>query len=409
MHRQALSVQPYPPDSIYAAIDANPRDSEYLPGCVAWLREQGLLFQEADGSPVGAGVANHQARRDILVGVPTHQCYRKSGAELDKIKRRYKDRPLPGGSPTGPAVDALWTDYQRGRDTILSFSISPVSADAIACYWPFHIDPTHWGIYISVQSLLEYTNTLLGLLAPKLYCLGNLESILTCVLFEIFHHEFFHHIVESTATTLEILSAAFGEPQPIYRAYSRGIWRQHIGPHPHEPLEEALANAYAHNSFGFISRVKIGYRSIQARLYQEVLRRGWLHEGDGYRHAGYYVGAGDQASSYVSGGAQLFALLLNSISLAQGAPRVPDPQALLLLAQRVMPRGHTAFIDKPHIPAFLVGSAELVQKFLELVPAPNETYTSLFWPRDTSEIDKALQARKRKNRKKALAARASGR
>jgi hypothetical protein len=72
----------------------------------------------------------------------------------------------------------------------------------------------------------------------------------------------------------------------------------------------------------------------------------------------------------VSGGAQLLAMILSS-------PDV-DPASLMLLAKTVMPNGNSAFLQKPDIPTYLVGSQEGLQTFSSLIPAPNETYTSLF-------------------------------
>ena len=51
---------------------------------------------------------------------------------------------------------------------------------------------------------------------------------------------------------------------------------------------------------------------------------------------------------------------------------------------------------------YLVGSQESLSKFNELVPAPNETYTTLFTPYDYSDIDASIrnirEAEKQQNR-----------
>jgi hypothetical protein len=59
----------------------------------------------------------------------------------------------------------------------------------------------------------------------------------------------------------------------------------------------------------------------------------------------------------------------------------------------LMPNGFSAFVGKPDIPTFLVGSPEEVANFHKLVPAPNETYCHLFWPLDTRKVDALLKAR----------------
>ena len=72
--------------------------------------------------------------------------------------------------------------------------------------------------------------------------------------------------------------------------------------------------------------------------------------------------------------------------------RVPHP-ALDQVAQSVMPSGFSAFVGKADIPTYLVGSPGEVEAFHELVPAPNETYFNLFWPIETTLVDKMLRAR----------------
>ena len=74
----------------------------------------------------------------------------------------------------------------------------------------------------------------------------------------------------------------------------------------------------------------------------------------------------------------------------------PDPASLMLMAKTVMPSGNSAFLQKPDIPTFLVGNASALARFDALIPAPNETYTSLFWLGDTSPVDEYLKDRKRK-------------
>jgi hypothetical protein len=327
----------------------------------------------------------------ILLGLPAHRPTPTSTGELERLRKEYEGRPLPDGKPalnSEEAVELAWADHLEGHQHLQAFDVNPVPPDAIACYRPFHCDPQNWGIFVWIPALLDHCNGLWSAFSSKLYLLGNIESILRCVLFEVFHHEFFHHIIESTATTLEILSASFGKPRPFYRDYlEAGKYREVLGEHPHEPLEEALANAYAYNSLSFLSRVKFGVRTIEARLYQTVMRKVWAHEGPGYRAAAHYIAGSGDAATHVNGAAQLLTMLLGS-----GALHVPS---LLLLAKQVMPRGHTAFMDKPHVPTRFIGHAEHLRILLDLVPTPNETYTDLFWIRETADLDEALRKRRK--------------
>jgi hypothetical protein len=67
----------------------------------------------------------------------------------------------------------------------------------------------------------------------------------------------------------------------------------------------------------------------------------------------------------------------------------------MLLAKTVMPSGNSAFLQKPDVPTYLVGDSWALDRFGDLIPAPNETYTSLFWLGDTSSVDKYLKERQK--------------
>ena len=138
---------------------------------------------------------------------------------------------------------------------------------------------------------------------------------------------------------------------------------------------------YAYNSFSFLSRTQIGYKLVWVKLYQQVLEKCWPLEPPGYKSAASYIKGG-----YVDGGAQLLAMLGSSAEL--------DLASLLLLAKTVLPNGNSAFLQKPDVPTYLVGDQAALTEFRDLVPTPNETYTSLFWLGDTSHVDNYLQKRK---------------
>jgi hypothetical protein len=207
------------------------------------------------------------------------------------------------------------------------------------------------------------------------------ETLMHLILFEIFNHEFFHHLVESTATTLELLLATQGQPQPVYLRH-RQQQAQNTFRHPHAPLEEALANAYAYNALGFISRMKVGCKTASIKAYQQAIVKHWHCEPPGYRDAGFYKGGG-----YVDGGTLLLAQLLNE-------PGVADYVPIGLVAKHVMPNGFTSLLSKPEIPTWLVGTPDELLMFKRLVPAPNEAYTQLFWPYNTDGFDAYLAQKK---------------
>ncbi len=357
---------------------------------VQWLAKEGLtrnvssLQTNASRDPallLGPDRPSH-------LGIPAHRSQRRRKTELDRLRRERKKRRLePDLSKTD--FDRLWNELKDPARAVLTVDVDRLPADALAFYRPFHFAPHHeWGIYISIERLLSYCTKLQAAFAGNLSAF-NLETLLGCVLFEVFHHEFFHHLTESAATTIEVASASFADnARPIYANYWNHSFVQAagVGPHNDHPLEEALANAYAYNSFSFLSRAQIGYKLLWVKVYQKILEKCWPKEPTGYRSAGKYINA-----EYVSGAAQLLAMLLSSENV--------DPASLMLLAKTVMPNGNSAFLQKADVPTYFVGSDSDLRKFYDLVPAPNETYTTLLWLGDTSPVDQYFANRKQEEAK----------
>lgn len=359
------------------------RAEETLAATCDWLRGKDLTaatlpidFRDVDGKQVTMDPAS------FVLGLPTDRARKSTKDKLDRLTTEWRGKR---GKTALPHIDANDSSKlnamlnRKDRRLLLNFQRLPVNA--IAFYRPFHLEPMdRWGIYIFVDRLLTYAQ---GVQAKAPLFPGvSQELFLHLVLFEMFHHEFYHHLVESAATVLEILADAAEVKFPGYLAYRQAVHGKRFQWHPHQPLEEALANAYAYNSLGFISRVKTGYRDALVFHYQMALFPQWRTEGAGYRDAATYI-AGDQ----VRGNAQLLAMLLG---------RSEHPR-LEQIASAVMPSGFSAFVGKPDIPTYLVGRTGDVEAFLALVPAPNETYCNLFWPLDDSAASKALKAQHEKN------------
>lgn len=360
-----------------------PRWQPSVEHCIEWLEVHKLTREvhtyQADCPPDAANLLAMGDR--IQFGVPCQRAERIRKPELDALRKEYL-AARKASTLTPAALNAVWKEYKDPRSAIKALDIQRLPADALAFYRPFHFAPyDEWGIYLMVDRLLLHCRNLSRTFKDKLFAF-NLETLLGCVLFEVFHHEFFHHQTECAATTIEILSAAFGTPRPVYKDYwDNRFEHTGLGRHPDHPLEEALANAYAYNSFSFLSRTQIGYKLVWVKLYQKVLEKCWPLEPPGYRSAASYIKGG-----YVDGGAQLLAML--------GASADLDPASLLLLAKTVLPNGNSAFLQKPDVPTYLVGDEASLKEFRHLVPTPNETYTSLFWLGDTSHVDSYLQKRK---------------
>jgi len=348
----------------------------------SWLTSRNLTaktlpidFCDFDGP--GAPADPTQA----VLAAPLQRAQRLSKEELKKLTDNWRKKyvPLDSGaaSPSSTATVMQLGDLLDRKTSRLFLDVVRLPSNAIAFYRPYHLEPMdRWGIYILVDRLLRYSERVR--FSVPFFPEVSKGVFMHLVIFEMFHHEFYHHLVESAATTLEIVADALDANIPSYLDYRQAVHACKFTWHKHQPLEEALANAYAYNSLSFISRVKAGYRDALVGSYQKNLAVHWSTEGLGYRDAANYID-GEQ----VAGNGDLLAMLLG---------RLPHP-ALLQVAQAVMPNGFSAFVGKPDIPTYLVGSPEEVNALHALVPAPNETYCHLFWPLDTSRVDEMLKAR----------------
>ena len=370
---------------MYSAIDDLQVASISAETCIPWLERVGLTGEGRSYKPTAPDTPPGLLSGGLCLerGIRGKRTERKSKQEMDALRKTGRSE-LAIGPP-----ETIWDDYKNGERIVKSLDIRRMPADALAFYRPFHFSPfEEWGIYIPVGPLMFHCEALYKCFQGKLRIFSP-ETLLSALLFEVFHHEYFHHLVESTATTLEILSAAFGEPRKIYLDFNNNGYEQVIslGKHPDHPLEEALANAYSYNSFSFLSRVRFGYKVALVRTYQKVIRAVWAEAGTGYQCASKYISNG-----YVVGAAQINAMLLSSATL--------DPASLMLLAKSVMPGGHTAFAHKADIPTYLVGNEQELDVFLKYVPTPSEAYTNLFWVFDTDPLDEFLRKRSQQEKRK---------
>lgn len=368
-----------------------PKIAADMPSLFAWLEDAKLTRQ--------ASVFDHEVHVDLpggsaldggyalAQGTGRRQALPLRAEELKELKERFKDQV-----PHGMTKEALWSAVNDAGYAVRALCWEKLPADAMAFYRPFHFPPfDQWGIYLLVGPLLGYHQRLMA--QSRSAGLFSAETLMHLVLFEVFNHEFFHHLAESTATTLEVITAAQGNPQPLYLQHRRAQ-REDDFRHPHAPLEEALANAYAYNALSFISRVKLGFKTVSVKAYQRAVANHWNTEPPGYRDAAHYAGA-----AYVDGAAALLSQMLQQPDLMHKLP-------LAAIAKNVMPSGFSAFVAKPDIPTWLVGSPEELNLFEALVPAPNEAYTQLFWPYNTSQYDQFLQVKVEEEKAKRAAARA---
>lgn len=363
--------------------------SERMEDLFQWLDHNNLIqssesYQVSEfDDPIQYG-SNSNKNSSMVLAAPTQRTKKLSQDDIKELKKKYKNKgPFSFSSNIDP--ENLWHTLKNKNNIVRTLRFDRLPADAMAFYRPFHLPPfNQWGVYLLLKPLLEYHSRLTKIIS-KINCFTP-EILMHLTLFEIFHHEFFHHIAESTATTIEIIYAALEKPKAIYLDYRKKLTTGEAK-YPHNPLEEALANAYAWNSLGFISRVKAGYKTTAVSVYQKAIEKHWEFEPDGYKAAKFYIRSG-----YIHGGAHLLAQMM-------GKDTACDSPPLMKLAQSVMPSGFSAYVSKPDIPTWLVGSPEELELFHELVPAPNEAYTQLSWPYDTSKLDIFIQAKKDEEKK----------
>jgi hypothetical protein len=334
-----------------------------------------------------AGNVYDEGPRAVLASAvfaaPLHRAEAATRDELKEIQDRWSSSALQDETKW----NAIWSEIRNPDEALRRLDVARIPPDAIGFYRSFHVEPVdQWGIYVVLSNLLDYANSL----GQSLRSIRAFEpSVLaSLVLFDVFHHEFFHHLIECTATSFEILCPSNdGKPRPIYLDYCRDKWQQEMALHPHDPLEEALANAYSYNSFSFIARVKAGYLTGASRLYQKAVEKSWNKEPPGYCEAGFYI-----TGQRLNGARLLLERMLQTVG--RSTANLP----IGMLVDAVFPRGHTAFWAKPDIPTYLVGSEQELRRFLSLVPAPNATYTSLFWPANTDRLDAFLKEQRQKER-----------
>lgn len=339
-----------------------------------WLQSIGLT---AKTLPIDFQDGGRVDPASLVLTLSVTRAAKHRKVELTQLTAKWRAAKVPAEThKNGPSNQAL--DELLDRKTSGLFAdLRRLPANAIAFYRPFHLEPfDRWGIYIFVNKLLDYARNVR--FSAPLFPNISKELLMHLVLFEVFHHEFYHHVVESAATTLEIIADAMCVPPPSFLGYRKRVHEGDFKWHDHQPLEEALANAYAYHALSFISRVKAGYRDALVGSYQKNLAAHWRQEGPGYRDAAHYL-----SGAQIPANAQLLAMMLG---------RTPHP-GLDQVAQSVMPSGFSAFVGKPDIPTYLVGSPEEVDAFQEMVPAPNETYCNLFWPLNTTRADEMLKKR----------------
>ena len=159
--------------------------------------------------------------------------------KLDRYPITRLDRSANGGNSISmPAVEDA--SYFDDIDERMKEEIKHGGTDTLAWYCPFHrFARNSWGIYIpdasvSYLALKVFNDPQMRL--PKRVVRDPLSYALAFRL--LFLHEFFHFVTEISASAIEFIKAA-----PCYEDYFAHEYCMPVD--CDEPLEEALANAFA--------------------------------------------------------------------------------------------------------------------------------------------------------------------
>jgi hypothetical protein len=305
-----------------------------------WFNEEGFLLNRLDCNDVG-----------IEIEGPSVEI-REANKSLIKKDKQYPEINYEG-----------LFEFIENKRRIFSLPEERNYQD-VAYYLPFHLSSSemegfkknkHWGVFIKLRSFLDYYETLLQ---NKSLLWIDQDFLAHIVLFKIFNEQYFHHLIESTATTLEILLATLGRKRQVYKDYFLITFNENRN------NINSVATSYAMRSFKFVNNADHVYKNEVIK----ILRRKF--NGD--------------SSKYTT---DLNKLLLQLLRVDY----YPDASIPLeFITKQVMPRGHSAFKNKKEIPTWLVGNAHDLNDFIQLIPNPSETILRLFWARDTADIDKEV-------------------
>jgi hypothetical protein len=147
-----------------------------------------------------------------------------NNAELEELPPEWTDPGTFGGFPGGLSEPS--PNAPRGGSTCV---------DRLAFYLPFHGFHKLWGIYLFPDGIQRLRRELLPFFTCHGVPPGEQVAIAKRILY---HHEFYHHSVESFATRLEAVLN-----WPCYLNGITSLYRRTSG--THDCLEETCANSYA--------------------------------------------------------------------------------------------------------------------------------------------------------------------
>lgn len=204
-------------------------------------------------------IINELRNRQLISEMPEEYIVRRKEQEYRELIERTEPYQFPREdwaertSPRSPNIeDSIYIpdgdiEFPEIDTEGIGREITKEGIEALAWYRSFHWHPPNrWGIYIldkGVYYIAQNVFGKIGQVSPygRRY---NTIDLLQQSFRLLFLHEFFHYITDIAASTLEM-----GNPsaRAYYVQYVRNVY---IRPKSrNEPIEEALANAFAFNRF----------------------------------------------------------------------------------------------------------------------------------------------------------------
>jgi|TARA_B100000809_G_scaffold15848_1_gene14248 hypothetical protein len=193
-------------------------------------------------------------------------------------RRRFSLRSF--GQSSAPKADPeLWGSVVAEVESVAHFGSDEALhevLDVLAWYAPIHTAREDWGIYIRESAVLHLAGRIVarlpgGTTADHAMVWGAIRSAVFC----LYHHEAFHHYVESFAIRLELI-----EGKSRYLPYHLNVYSR--PGNSDEPLEEGLACAEQLRR----RRKEKGLKGLphEVHLATERLLKEWIPTlGQGYR------------------------------------------------------------------------------------------------------------------------------
>ncbi len=370
------------PDEAPAAEATDPKGEVVVGSDVEtvrrWLVEAGVISAPDSRSQMAGGRLDQGDLSDWMAartsrGGQSRRLLAMADKEFSVLRGTAAAAP-PWSDDIVEALRSVSANPKDIKKVLHTFPVSTAwaSPDYLGFYAPFHFyEKEKWGIWLHADGLIEQAERSYR---DYEFPLWPRKVLLGLHMVDVFHHEFYHHLVEAAASFVEVLQAPARGARGVYQAYRRACGEA-LGTDG-EPLEEALANAYAHNAFGFLARVNKRSLSLAAKFFQALVRSQWRGEGPGYRDAERYV-----PNKHIEGNTRLMSRMVGDFL---------HDTPMGVVAKHLMPGGHAALASKPDIPTYLYGTPSAIRELLEQYPAPVEFYSALKSPWDTTVVDKAL-------------------